>query len=79
MGAHIHTNKPHMHTLKTNKHTHTNTHRAVAQKVDLLITGGSAGVDSKRPGEAVSTSLAAEISHIKNTESNILHQLGDLR
>ena len=53
--------------------------RAVAQKVDLLITGGGGGVDRMRSGEAVSSSLAVELSHIKTTESNILHQLADLR
>ena len=36
-------------------------------------------MDRMRSGDAVSTSLAAEISLIKNTETNILHQLGDLR
>ncbi|XP_064388414.1 protein ERGIC-53-like [Halichondria panicea] len=53
--------------------------RAVAQKVDLLITGGAGGVDRGRPMDAVGSSLATEISHIKTTESNILHQLADLR
>ncbi|XP_064388559.1 uncharacterized protein LOC135336618 isoform X2 [Halichondria panicea] len=53
--------------------------RAVAQKVDLFITGGAGGVDRGRPMDAVGSSLATEISHIKTTESNILHQLADLR
>ncbi len=54
-------------------------YRAVAMKVDLLITGGSGGVDKGRPSDAVGASLSNEISQIKATESNILHQLADLR
>ena len=60
-------------------HTRTYPYRTVAHKVDVLITGGSGGVDTRRPGDAVTGSIASELSQIKTTESNILHQLADLR
>lgn len=62
-----------------NSHAHTHILRNVARKVDVLILGGSGGVDTGRPGGAVANSLASELSQIKTTESNILHQLADLR
>ena len=52
--------------------------------MDVLLQRGDTGGhrdtrDTGGAGGAVAGNLAAEIASIKNTESNILHQLADLR
>jgi len=63
---------------------------AVATKVDVLVSQSGAAhlaqvgqrgpqyPDSASTG-SINQNLVNEITHIKNTESNILHQLADLR
>lgn len=59
--------------------------RAVAQKVDILLTsgslagGGGGGGTTGGPDKTVAGNLAIEIANIKTTEGNILHQLADLK
>ena len=55
--------------------------RAVARKVDVLLSsgGGGGGVDVTASPGAVPSSLTGDLAQIKATESNILHQLADLR
>ena len=58
--------------------------RAVAQKLDILLTsgslaGGGGGGGGATTGAPVAANLAIEIANIKTTEGNILHQLADLK
>ena len=56
-------------------------YRAVAQKVDVLLTSGSlaGGGGAGGSDRGLASNLAVEISNIKTTEGNILHQLADLK
>jgi len=46
--------------------------------VDLLLSGGNA-VDRRETGGDVPGSISADLVQIRTTESNILHQLADLK
>ena len=54
----------------------------MAHKVGILLTSGSltgGGGSTGNTAGGVAANLAVEISNIKNTEGNILHQLADLK
>ena len=53
----------------------------MARKVDVLLSsGGGGGVDiTASPGTVPSSLTGDDLAQIKAMESNILHQLGDLR
>ena len=52
--------------------------RQLATKVDLLLSGGNT-VDRREAGGNVPGSISADLVQIRTTESNILHQLADLK